>query len=295
MDVNTTYEPFAEEPEYIRANADFLATLDLDRVRTVVDLACGTGLLAGLLLDRKPELRVWGVDLSAESLAIARRRFAEAGRLAAGPDDMAAAGRDGRGAAWFEEGSADDLAFADASFDLATMGNAIHLMPDKDRFLAEVGRVLAPGGRFAFNSVFFVGTFADGTEAVYTEWLKQAVTVLAEMNEARRRAGEPPIPRRRGTAGHAFDKGWLAPEAWAAKLAAAGFEIERNDKRTVAITRRGLELVGAYGGLAEVLMSGYPVEIASACLQEGARRAFDALGIAEVPRHWLEITAVKPA
>ena len=55
-----------------------------------------------------------------------------------------------------------------------------------------------------------------------------------------------------------------------------------------------LLLVGAYGGLAEVLMSGYPVEIASECLQEAAGRAFRNAGIKEVERYWLEVTAVKP-
>jgi hypothetical protein len=59
------------------------------------------------------------------------------------------------------------------------------------------------------------------------------------------------------------------------------------------ITREGLKLVGAYGGLAEVLMSGYPVEVASACLQEGAEAAFDAMGMTEVPRYWLEVIGVR--
>lgn len=73
--------------------------------------------------------------------------------------------------------------------------------------------------------------------------------------------------------------------------AAAGLGVITSSDRPVPIARHGLELVGSYGGLAEVLMSGYPVEIASLCLQRGAARAFDRLGIAEVPRNWLEVTA----
>jgi len=53
--------------------------------------------------------------------------------------------------------------------------------------------------------------------------------------------------------------------------------------------------VGAYCGLAEVLMSGYPVDIASECLQEAAGRAFNNLGLTEVDRYWLEVTATKNA
>ncbi len=60
-----------------------------------------------------------------------------------------------------------------------------------------------------------------------------------------------------------------------------------------SISRRGLELVAAYGGLAAVLMSGYPVEVASQCLQQAVGRAFDKLQVEDVPRYWLEVTAAK--
>ena len=73
-----------------------------------------------------------------------------------------------------------------------------------------------------------------------------------------------------------------------------GFTVSRSFKREVSISRRGLELFGAYGGAAEVLMSGYPVEIASECLQEAVGRAFDALKVESVGRYWLEISAVAP-
>jgi hypothetical protein len=42
-------------------------------------------------------------------------------------------------------------------------------------------------------------------------------------------------------------------------------------------------------------MSGYPVDIASECLQEAAGRAFNNLGLTEVDRYWLEVTATKNA
>ena len=45
--------------------------------------------------------------------------------------------------------------------------------------------------------------------------------------------------------------------------------------------------------MAEVLMSGYPLEVSSACLQAGADAAFAAFGMDEVSRFWLEITAVR--
>jgi hypothetical protein len=168
-------------------------------------------------------------------------------------------------------------------------------MRDRNKFLQGVRRVLRPQGVFAFNCAFFVKTFPEGTEHVYTEWLKQALAVLHDKDAQLRQAGKPGIPRQRGTVGRAFSKRWMTPEQWGEELEQNGFERVKTYKRSVTITQRGLETVGAYSGLAEVLMSGYPVEIASECLQEAAGRAFNNLGIEEIPRNWLEVTAIKPS
>jgi len=293
MQVNTTYEPYAEEPEYIEANRDLLAALPIGSIHRVLDLACGTGLLTGLLLDMKPGLAVNGVDISTESLDIGRRQLRDKDLLVESQDALDDAARAGKSAVMLAECSAMELPFAAETFDLAMMGNAIHLMPDKDEFLKGVARVLKPGGLFTFNSVFFAGTYAEGTEPLYTEWMKEAVVLLNEKSAARVAAGEKPIPRQRGKAGHAFDKGWLDPDGWQQALERNGFKVDRVYKRPVAISQRGLELVGAYGGLAEVLMSGYPVDIASECLQEAAGRAFKNLGLTEITRYWLEVAATR--
>jgi ubiquinone/menaquinone biosynthesis C-methylase UbiE len=295
MQVNTTYEPYAQEPEYIEANRDLLSTLSLDGIHRVLDLACGTGLMSDLLLQMKPGLAINGVDLSSESLDIGRKQFREKKMLVESQDELELAAAEGRSAMLMAQGSADDLGFDDAFFDMAMIGNAIHMMPDKDKFLQGVSRVLAPGAPFMFNSVFFTGTFGEGTEPLYTEWMKQAVMLLNEKNQARVAAGEKPIPRKRGKVGRAFDNDWMSPDEWSEKLTRNGFEVTRVYKRPIPISQRGMELVGAYGGLAEVLMSGYPVDIASECLQLGAAKAFQKLGITEVIRYWLEVSAVKKA
>ncbi len=186
------------------------------------------------------------------------------------------------------------MPFADGEIDLVTVGNAVHLMPDKDRFLAEVARVLRPGGTFVFNSIFFNGTFVPGTEAVFTEWVKEAVLVLEEINKERARTGQPPVPRERNKGGRAFSKGLLNMDEWRAKVEKAGFANVHTGTRAAPMSRTSLRLVAPYSGLASVLMSGYPLEVASVCLVEGADRAFDLLGINEVPRLWLEVSAVRP-
>jgi ubiquinone/menaquinone biosynthesis C-methylase UbiE len=296
MDVNTTYEPFSQEPEYIKANQDFVAGIPLEGVRRILDLACGTGLLTRLLLDRESELFVTAIDLDPQQIALARSSLLAHGDRLLSPTRHSAADAavPDRHGVELRVGSAMDLDdIPSESVDLVTIGNAIHLMPDRDRFLEEVLRVLRPGGLIAFNSVFFVGTYSPEAETLFAEWMKDAVLHLNSINEQRKAEGLPSVARVRGKSGVAFDKGWLTPEKWTEVLVGHGFTATRIELREVRISRQGLAAVGAYGGLAEVLMSGYPVEIASECLQAAAHSMFDRLGISHVPRFWLEILARK--
>jgi ubiquinone/menaquinone biosynthesis C-methylase UbiE len=290
-EIDTSYESYTDHEEYITANRPLVESIDLSKTEVVADLACGAGLFSGLLFARKPSLRICGIDIDQEQIDISGRKFGKRGILSPNLDAWRS---NGAGKILLQKGSADELPFADGEIDLVVVGNAIHVMPDKDRFLAEVARVLRPGGTLVFNSVFFVGTFVPGTEALFNEWIKEAVGVLDEINQGRAKAGQPPVPRERKKGGRAFAKGWLSEDEWRAKVETAGFTNVRTGTRPVPMTRNSLRLVAAYEGLATVLMSGYPLEIASECLYKGVDRAFDRLGLDEVPRLWLEVSAVRP-
>ena len=92
--------------------------------RRVLDVGCGTGRFAAALAERGGN--VWGVDPSAEMLAQARE---------AAP-----------GGVRFKQAEAERLPFKDAWFERALLVLVVHLV-DRPRALAEVARVLAPGGR----------------------------------------------------------------------------------------------------------------------------------------------------
>jgi len=93
----------------------------------VLELAVGT---ARNLAHYPPAVRVTGVELSSEMLAIAQRRAQELGRDA----DL-------------RLGDAQALEFPDASFDTVTCTLALCTIPDPRRAVAEARRVLRPGGR----------------------------------------------------------------------------------------------------------------------------------------------------
>jgi ubiquinone/menaquinone biosynthesis C-methylase UbiE len=276
--VDTSYDPFAQEPEYLEVNRLFVDTLPPLDSRTVLDLACGTCVLSGMMRERAAgPLHLVGLDLSRESLMLAREHLAGAGP-----------GAGGNGArTLLLEGSADCLPLVDASVEGVVMGNAIQLIDDKQSLVSEVARVLAPGGFFAFNTSFYSGTYLPGTERLYVQWVQRA---LEEVTEHARREG---IRRTKGAGRRAFSQPWLSRDEYRQLLENNGFEITAVRERTVELTRHSFETIGAYSGCASVVLSGWPVDLASAALQRAAGPTLDEAGVDAVPRQWLEMVATR--
>jgi len=98
----------------------------------VLDIGCGTGQLGHRIRTGLHGVRVVGCDFSAGMLHEARRR-------------------DG-GVRWVQ-GDATRLPFATAAFDAVVSTQAFHWFPDQPAALAEITRVLRPGGRLLVSVV----------------------------------------------------------------------------------------------------------------------------------------------
>ena len=94
----------------------------------LLDVCCGPGMVAEAAVMRGA--RVTGLDFSAAAIALARQRVA---------------------AAEFHEGDAQALPFEDNRFDAAVCGFGLIHLPDATRGLAEMLRVVRPGGRIAVS------------------------------------------------------------------------------------------------------------------------------------------------
>lgn len=107
------------------------ALLDTLRVGTgtsLLDLACGAGLLAGQAMQRGAN--VVGADFARNMLARAQQRAP---------------------AAVFVQADAERLPFGTNAFDAVAISFGVHHFPFPSRALAETQRVLRPGGRLAFT------------------------------------------------------------------------------------------------------------------------------------------------
>ena len=97
----------------------------------VLDVACGTGLVARLAAEAVGvEGRVVGLDLNPAMLAAA----------------SALPAAEGAAIEWVE-GDAQALPFARASFDVVCCQFGLQFFPDRQRAVREMSRVLVPGGR----------------------------------------------------------------------------------------------------------------------------------------------------
>jgi ubiquinone/menaquinone biosynthesis C-methylase UbiE len=291
--VNTTYEPFSREPEYLEANRGFVEIQPMTDVVRFLDLACGTGVVSKMLLEACPAAHFNGVDYDPVQIRLATEELSQAGYTVRQGLEITDEVANGKPVLVFGVSSADELPFADETFDCVTIANAIHMMPDKQKFLAEVHRVLRPGGLFGFNSLFYAGSYPEGTEKHFYEWLRLATLHIERLNRQLQSEGKPPIKRVRGTSHRAFQNRWFSSTEWAQELEIQGLLAHTIHERVAELDERCFATIGAYGGLAEVLLSGYPVEVASIALQSTAKESLEACGATSIPRKWLEMWATK--
>jgi ubiquinone/menaquinone biosynthesis C-methylase UbiE len=107
-----------------------IRTVAEDRPIRVLDVGCGTGVFAERIRAALPATQVWGIDLVSGMLTKGAERW-----------------RRHDGQIVPVQADSERLPFATGTFDVVTCANSFHHYPHQDRAIAEMHRVLKPGGR----------------------------------------------------------------------------------------------------------------------------------------------------
>jgi ubiquinone/menaquinone biosynthesis C-methylase UbiE len=101
-----------------------------DRPLRVLDIGCGTGVFATRLREAFPDFEIYGIDLVADMIKVGQSRW----RMHS--EHLLPVQAD-----------SERLPFGPGSFDMVTCANSFHHYPRQHRAVAEMRRVLKPGGR----------------------------------------------------------------------------------------------------------------------------------------------------
>ncbi|WP_294609799.1 methyltransferase domain-containing protein [Roseovarius sp.] len=130
------YERCWVRAQLAQSAEELVAAANVSSGDRVIDIACGTGVVARSAAVRSGDAAtVTGADVNSDMLAAAARFAADA--------DLA-------DIAWVECDAAD-IPEQDSKFDVALCQQGLQFMPDKKGALAEMWRVLKPGGRLAIT------------------------------------------------------------------------------------------------------------------------------------------------
>ncbi len=158
------YEPYVGRWSRLVA-AEFLAWLALPGGKRWLDVGCGTGALTQSIVERASPHSVCGVDPSAGFVEYVKAHV-------------------NHPCARFETGDAQSLPHDPASFDAAVSGLVLNFVPKPERAVAEMARVVAPGGVVAA----YVWDYAGKMELMRYFW--DAVVALdpaaRDLDEGRR-------------------------------------------------------------------------------------------------------------
>jgi SAM-dependent methyltransferase len=117
-------------------SASLLAAADLQPGERVLDVACGTGIIARLAAERVgPTGTVTAIDVAPDMIDVARATPAPAGATID-----------------WHVGDAVSLPFDDGTYDAVLCQMGLMFMADRAAAVAEMRRVLAPGGRVVVNT-----------------------------------------------------------------------------------------------------------------------------------------------
>ncbi len=264
-----SFKAFSEHEFYREVNKTLVDRARLERGWTVVDVACGSGAITALILEKirgAREAMVIGVDMSASALRDARAKVAGA--------------RDA--VVELVQARAEELSRSiRRAVDAVVFCNGIHYIEDKDRLVAEVHKTLKPGGIFAFNTGFFEGAMPRETQKYYRRWMLKTLRKLK--TEYNLKPTRDKVESRRQ----------LSAEQYRVLLESQGFEIRSQEIYPGRVPEQGWVDLSRFSDFIAGALPGIPLKTASDVLVASLHETFAEFGMPAWPRNWLTVVAAR--
>ncbi|HEV2236932.1 MAG TPA: class I SAM-dependent methyltransferase [Ktedonobacterales bacterium] len=273
-----SFDPFARQPFYTdvnrslvrRAVARLAASRPAGAPLLIVDLAAGTGAVTRLILEELATCgraaTIIGIEPSPEAIAIARADLA--GHVVE-----------------FIEGNAADLPRIAPEADAVFFCNAIHLLPDKAATLDQIAGVLRPGGILAANSTFFIGAQTPEGDRFALMWIRRAIGWLREHHPEARASRKNAVPT----------VTWLSAAEYADLFEAHHLRVLDRELEVVPVPVEAVRAIGRYWLFIEGALPGVPIPIGAEALDWAGGETGRELGVAAIPRTWLQLVAERSA
>lgn len=151
------------EQARLKKQAEFLEqaiyeNVDFSRCRKVLEVGCGVGAQSEILLRRHPKIHLTGIDLSDDQLKVAKESLS---KLSYAENRFEV-----------EKANAEDLPYESDTYDGSFLCWVLEHVPNPERVLSEVRRVLRPGGKVivteVMNSSFFLEPYSPN---VWKYWM----------------------------------------------------------------------------------------------------------------------------
>lgn len=265
-----SFKAFSEHAFYRKVNETLIERANLKQGWTVVDVACGSGAITELVLEKIRGARdamVIGVDMSATALR-------ETAEKVAGARDAVVE---------FVQARAEELSKRiRRAVDAVVFCNGIHYIEDKAGMVREVYRTLKPGGIFAFNTAFYEGAMPPETLKYYRRWIMKALRKLRSEHNLKPDSSK------------VQSRIQLSPEEYRALLESQGFQLQSYEICPGQVTEQGWIDLSRFSDFVAGALPGIPLQTASEVLVESLCETFEEFELKSWPRNWLTVVAARP-
>jgi ubiquinone/menaquinone biosynthesis C-methylase UbiE len=266
------FDAMSRRPMYRAGPQWLIGHCQIGPSSTVVDLGCGSGIATQLLFEefeRAQDFRVVAIDPSEWELRIARSRISD-NRVT------------------FIQGRAQEaVGIVKASADVVLLCNVLHQVPLAERrsVLEGAFTLLHAGGFVGASTLFYNGRVGPDTRAFYLRWMAETRAALARTSVSWRPPETKPVALER-----------LSPQQHYDLFQSSGYEGIEIEEVQFNWRLDDWEALSKYSVFIQGALSpDVDLEIGSHALIEGARAAYQGLGIETVTTGWLHCAARRPA